>query len=120
MNKWVPEQPSPWRKSSKRESCYGDRVYARGLIPGGASADIVSCRYNIIIIIIIVIIIIVVIIFLFHASLALLLLLLLLLLYVLCLAGPTRHILPPSEIDLGLFWANFTNFEGKHLFHRIG
>ena len=26
-NKWVPEQPSPWRKSSKRESCYGDRVY---------------------------------------------------------------------------------------------
>ena len=27
MNKWVPEQPSPWRKSSKRESCYGDRVY---------------------------------------------------------------------------------------------
>ena len=21
------EQPSPWRKSSKRESCYGDRVY---------------------------------------------------------------------------------------------
>ena len=26
MNKWVPEQPSPWRKSSKRESCYGDRV----------------------------------------------------------------------------------------------
>ena len=27
MNKWVPEQPSPWRKSCKRESCYGDRVY---------------------------------------------------------------------------------------------
>ena len=27
MNKWVPEQPSPWRKSSKRESCYADRVY---------------------------------------------------------------------------------------------
>ena len=27
MNKSVPEQPSPWRKSSKRESCYGDRVY---------------------------------------------------------------------------------------------
>ena len=25
-NKWAPEQPSPWRKSSKRESCYGDRV----------------------------------------------------------------------------------------------
>ena len=24
MNKWAPEQPSPWRKSSKRESCYGD------------------------------------------------------------------------------------------------
>ena len=29
MNKWVPEQPSPWRKSSKRESCYGDWVYRR-------------------------------------------------------------------------------------------
>ena len=28
MNKWVPEPPSPWRKSAKRESCYGDRVYA--------------------------------------------------------------------------------------------
>ena len=26
MNKWVPEQPSPWRKSSKRESCFGDWV----------------------------------------------------------------------------------------------
>ena len=26
-NKWISEQPSPWRKSSKRESCYGDRVY---------------------------------------------------------------------------------------------
>ena len=32
----------------------------------------------------------------------------------------TRHILPPSEIDLGLFWADFTDLEGKHLFHRIG
>ena len=32
----------------------------------------------------------------------------------------TRHILPPSEIDLGLFWADFTDVEGKHLFHRIG
>ena len=27
MNKWVPEKPSPWRTSSKRKSCYGDRVY---------------------------------------------------------------------------------------------
>ena len=27
MNKWIPEQPGPWRKSSKRESCNGDRVY---------------------------------------------------------------------------------------------
>ena len=26
MNKWAPEQPSPWRKYSKQESCYGDRV----------------------------------------------------------------------------------------------
>ena len=32
----------------------------------------------------------------------------------------TCHILPPSEIDLGLFRADFTDFEGKHLFHRIG
>ena len=29
MSKWVPEQPSPWRKSSKRESCYRDRVYGQ-------------------------------------------------------------------------------------------
>ena len=29
MNKWVPEQPSPWRKYSKRESCYGDQVYTQ-------------------------------------------------------------------------------------------
>ena len=27
MNKWLPEQPSPWQRYSKRESCYGDRVY---------------------------------------------------------------------------------------------
>ena len=27
VQKWIPEQPSPWRTSSKRESCYGDRVY---------------------------------------------------------------------------------------------
>ena len=33
---------------------------------------------------------------------------------------PTCHILPHSEIDLGLFWADFTDLEGKHLFHRIG
>ena len=26
--KTISEQPSPWRKSSKRESCYGDRVYS--------------------------------------------------------------------------------------------
>ena len=32
----------------------------------------------------------------------------------------TRHILLPSEIDLRLFWADFTGSEGKHLFHRIG
>ena len=32
----------------------------------------------------------------------------------------TRHILPPSEIDLGLFWAGFAGSEGKKLFHRIG
>ena len=27
----ISEQPSPWRKFSKRESCYGDRVYSAGL-----------------------------------------------------------------------------------------
>ena len=27
MNKWVPEQPRPWRKSCEGESCDGDRVY---------------------------------------------------------------------------------------------
>ena len=32
----------------------------------------------------------------------------------------TCHILPPSEIDLGLFWADLTGSEGQHLFHRIG
>ena len=32
----------------------------------------------------------------------------------------TCHILPPSEIDLGLFWADFAGSGGKHLFHRIG
>ena len=32
----------------------------------------------------------------------------------------TRHTLPPSEIDLGLFRADFTDLEGKPLFHRIG
>ena len=30
------------------------------------------------------------------------------------------HILPPTEIDSGLCWADFTDSEGKHLFHRIG
>ena len=32
----------------------------------------------------------------------------------------TCRILPPSEIDLGLFWVVFAGSEGKHLFHRIG
>ena len=32
----------------------------------------------------------------------------------------TRHILLPSEIDSGPFWADFTDSEGKHLFHGIG
>ena len=26
-NKRITEQPSPWRKSCERESCFGDRVY---------------------------------------------------------------------------------------------
>ena len=32
----------------------------------------------------------------------------------------TRHILPPSEIDLGLCLAVFAGAGGKYLFHRIG
>ena len=32
----------------------------------------------------------------------------------------TRHILPPSEIDLGLCLAAFTSSEGQYIFHRIG
>ena len=32
----------------------------------------------------------------------------------------TRHILPPSEIDLGLCLAVFAGSGGKYLFHRIG
>ena len=32
----------------------------------------------------------------------------------------TCHVLPPSEIDGGLFLAVFTGSEGKKLFHRIG
>ena len=35
-------------------------------------------------------------------------------------ADHTCHILPPSEIDLGLFFVVFTVSEGKCLFHRIG
>ena len=32
----------------------------------------------------------------------------------------TCHILPPSEIDLGLCLAVFAGSEGRYLFHRIG
>ena len=32
----------------------------------------------------------------------------------------TWHILPPSEIDLGLCLAVFAGSEGRYLFHRIG
>ena len=32
----------------------------------------------------------------------------------------TCHILPPSEIYLGLCLADFTDLEGKHLFHTTG
>ena len=32
----------------------------------------------------------------------------------------TCHILPPSEIDLGLCLAVFAGSGGKYLFHRIG
>ena len=51
MNKWSSEQPSPWRKSSKRESCYGDRVYGKfskfhvcfcGLDPGNLKYETVQ------------------------------------------------------------------------------
>ena len=34
--------------------------------------------------------------------------------------GHTCHILPPSEIDLGLCLAVFAGSGGKYLFHRIG
>ena len=42
-----------------------------------------------------------------------------------CLASPPEHrhichILPPSEIDEGMFSAVFAGWEGKSLFHRIG
>ena len=33
-----------------------------------------------------------------------------------CMYMYTCHILPPSEIDLGLLWADFTDLERKHLF----
>ena len=50
MNKWVPEQPSPWRKSSQRESCYGDRVQRRArsalLSLTSASDESVRSAYN--------------------------------------------------------------------------
>ena len=35
-------------------------------------------------------------------------------------ARHTCHILPPSEIDLGLFLVVDAGSEGKYLFHRIG
>ena len=57
MNKWSSEQPSPQRKSSKRESCYGDRVYiprrhaedSHGLrgAPGSRRCCIILCHYAI-------------------------------------------------------------------------
>ena len=43
MNKHISEQPSPWRKSSKRESCYGDRVY---LTASGRGQDKRGIAYN--------------------------------------------------------------------------
>ena len=36
------------------------------------------------------------------------------------LPGHTCHILPPSEIDLGLCLAVFEGSGGRYLFHRIG
>ena len=36
----ISEQPSPWRKSSKRKSCYGDRVYK---VDEGAAPARVAC-----------------------------------------------------------------------------
>ena len=32
----------------------------------------------------------------------------------------TRHILPPSEIKIGLCLVVFAGSEGRYLFHRIG
>ena len=47
-------------------------------------------------------------------------LLLVLLLLALSLLLHNCHIIPLSEIDVGLFWAAFAGLEGKYLFHRIG
>ena len=48
INKWVPEQPGPWRKSSERESCYGDRVYLLDpdglIVPHSAKGGAVETR----------------------------------------------------------------------------
>ena len=45
MNKWVPEQPSPWRKSWERESCYGDRVHFPDMTCEHPSA-VYCCHYS--------------------------------------------------------------------------
>ena len=37
-----------------------------------------------------------------------------------CIYSHTCHILPPSEIDLGLCLAVFAGSGGRYLFHRIG
>ena len=42
--KTISEQPSPWRKSSKRESCYGDRVY---ISTKQYLQNIIQHRYNV-------------------------------------------------------------------------
>ena len=48
MNKRISEQPSPWRKSSKRKSCYEDRVYSCRKTPAGGigSARDARCTSN--------------------------------------------------------------------------
>ena len=44
MTKTISEQPSPWRKYSKRESCYGDRVYANHTCIINTCVNHIECK----------------------------------------------------------------------------
>ena len=49
MKQTISEQPSPRRKSSKRESCYGDRVYSGAPASSAAQRAVASASHIIII-----------------------------------------------------------------------